>query len=66
MPEKKIIIDIDSKGKIDAETFGIEGTDCLTELDRLLNDLALTTETTKKSEFFKEGTKVDKTIKVEK
>jgi len=64
MAEKKIVIDIDDKGKIKAETFGMEGLDCLNELDKLLKDLALETETTKKPEFFKEGTTVDNTVKV--
>ena len=64
MAEKRIVIDIDDKGGIQAETFGMQGTECLTELDKLLKDLALQTETTKKSEFFKEGTTTDTTIKV--
>lgn len=64
MADKKIVIDIDNKGKINAETFGMEGVDCLIELDKLLKDLALETETTKKPEFFKEGTTVDNTVKV--
>lgn len=66
MAEKKIVIDIDDKGAIKAETFGMQGTECLEELDRLLKDLALQTETTKKPEFFKEGTTVDNTIKAKK
>ncbi len=64
MADKKIVVDIDNKGNIKAETFGMEGTACLAELDKLLKDLALETETTKKPEFFKEGTSVDNTIKV--
>ena len=66
MSEKKIVIDINDKGEINAETFNMEGTECLDELDKILKDLALETETTKKDEFFKNSTKVDNTIKVKK
>ena len=66
MADKKIVIDIDDKGAIKAETFGMQGTECLEELDKLLKDLALQTETVKKAEFFKEGTMVDNTIKTKK
>ena len=44
MKEKKIVIDIDDKGKINAETFGIHGVECLQELDKLLKDIALETK----------------------
>ena len=64
MAEKKIVIDIDESGSINAETFGMYGTECLSELDKLLKDLALESKITKKDEFFKEGTVVDNTIKV--
>ena len=64
MAGKKIVIDINERGKINAETFGIEGAECLTELDKLLKDFALETSTTKKKEFFKEGVSTDNTIKV--
>ena len=66
MPEKKIVIDIDDKGEINAETFNMEGVECLEALDKLLKDLALETDTTKKDEFFKNSTKTDNTIKVKK
>ena len=64
MAEKKIVIDIDNKGSIKAETFGMNGTECLAELDKILKDLALETTTVKKDEFFKEGTTIDNSIKV--
>ena len=63
MADKKIIIDIDDKGSIKAETFGMKGSECLEELDKILKDLALEASTIKKDEFFKEGTTVDNTIK---
>lgn len=66
MPDKKIVIDINEKGEINAETFGMQGTECLEELDKILKDLALQTETVKKDEFFKGETAVDNTIKVKK
>lgn len=66
MPEKKIIVNISDTGEIDAETFNMEGTECLEELDKLLKDLALETTTTKKEDFFRNSTKVYNTIKVKK
>ena len=66
MPEKKIVVNISETGEIDAETFNIEGTECLEELDKLLKDLALEVQTTKKDEFFKNSKKIDNTIKVKK
>ena len=44
MANKKIVIDINDKGEIEAETFGMQGTECLNELDKLLKDLALESE----------------------
>ena len=64
MAEKKIVIDIDDDGSIKAETFGMHGVECLNELDKVLKDLALQSETIKKDEFFKEGTTLDNTLKV--
>ena len=52
MAEKKIVIDIDDKGGILAETFGLIGTECVDELDKLMKDLALSGTTTKKQEFY--------------
>ena len=66
MSEKKIVVNINENGEIDAETFNMEGIECLEELDKLLKDLALETTTTKKEDFFRNSTKVDNTIKVKK
>ena len=66
MPEKKIVVNISDTGEIDAETFNMEGTECLEELDKLLKDLALETKKNKKEDFFRNSTKVDNTIKVKK
>ena len=66
MSEKKIVVNISDTGEIDAETFNMEGTECLEELDRLLKDLALESKTTKKEDFFRNSTKNDNTIKVKK
>ena len=66
MPEKKIVVNISDTGEIDAETFNMEGTECLEELDKLLKDLAIEYKTTKKEHFFRNSTKVDNTIKVKK
>ena len=64
MSEKKIVINIQEDGKINAETFGMVGTECVTELDKLMKDLARTNKRTKKSDYFQEKTTVDNTIKV--
>lgn len=66
MADKRIVIDINDKGEIKAETFGMQGTECLNELDKLLKDLALESETTKKQEFFKEGTTTTNIVKAKK
>ena len=66
MPEKRIVIDISSDGQIEAETFDMQGAECLEELDKLLKDLALETSVTKKDEFFKSGVTSTNTIKVKK
>ena len=34
--EKKIVISIDNTGKCEAETFGVYGSECISELDKLL------------------------------
>ena len=64
MPEKRIVIDIDNQGKIEAETFEMQGAECLEELDKLLKDLALESQVTKKDEFYKNSIATEKTIKI--
>lgn len=61
---KKIVIDIFEDGQIHAETEGMMGTECTTELDRLMKDLARSVSRTKKPEYFKERTTVTSTVKV--
>ena len=62
MAEKKIVINIDDKGNIDAETFGMTGASCIDELDKLMKGLAMSTETTKKDEFFNQGVRGSSTV----
>ena len=38
MEEKKIVVDISEEGTIHAETFGMQGVECVVELDRLMKD----------------------------
>ena len=64
MQEKIIVVNISEDGKIHAETFGMVGTECALELDKLMKDLAMTSSRTKKPEYFKEKTSVDNTVKV--
>ena len=56
MAEKKIVINIDDKGTINAETFGMVGTQCIDELDKLMKDIALLGSGEKKKEFFEQET----------
>lgn len=64
MDEKKIIIQIHEDGHIFAETDGMIGTECVDELDKLMKDIVLSTNRTKKAEFFKEKTSLSNDIKV--
>ena len=66
MSGKKIVIKIHEDGKINAETFGMVGTECALELDKLMKDLARTVTRTKKPEYFQEKTSVDNKVKVNK
>ena len=50
MEEKKIVVEVGKDGKIVAETFGMQGTECMDELDRLMRDLALSVESTRKTD----------------
>ncbi|MDE6667589.1 MAG: hypothetical protein K2K38_04485 [Clostridia bacterium] len=56
MADKKIVIQLDDKGGIKAETFGMVGTECLDELDKLMKGIALSGTTEKKKEFFEQET----------
>ena len=56
MKEYKIKVDIDEAGKISAETFGIEGTECIDELSELLKELGEVEKIKKKPEYYKKVT----------
>lgn len=62
MGEKKIVINIGKDGSMDAETFGMSGTECLDEIDKLMKDLALSGSYQKKKEFYEQKSSVDQTI----
>jgi hypothetical protein len=66
MSGKKIVIKIHEDGKINAETFGMVGTECALELDKLMKDLARTVNRTKKTEYFNEKISVKNKEKVNK
>lgn len=53
MKENKIIVKINENGEIEAETFGMEGVDCVDELNRLMRDVATVTCNIKKPEYYK-------------
>lgn len=57
MAEKKIVIQIDDKGGISAETFGMVGAGCIVQLDKLMKGLALEGTIEKKKEFFEQETR---------
>lgn len=63
MAEKKIIVDIDDMGNISAETFGMTGTECIDELDKLMKDVATSGNCKKKSEYFQQRTQEVCTVK---
>ena len=56
MSEKKIVINVDDMGNVDAETFGMFGTECFDELDKLMKDIALSGTHKKKAEFYQQKT----------
>lgn len=62
---KKILINIHEDGYLKAETFGMQGTECVYELDKLMKGLTNNVSTKKKPEFFKEKTNKDNSIKVQ-
>ena len=66
MAEKKIVVNISNSGSIDAETFGMHGIECVDALDKLLKDLALESNSTKKDDYYNESRVVSNEIKVNK
>jgi biopolymer transport protein ExbD len=56
MPEHKIILTIDENGKITAETEGIKGETCLSELKELLDNQFFIS--TKKTDEFEQTTPI--------
>ena len=56
MEEKKIIIQIDEDGNLKAETFGMYGTECIDEIDKLMKDIARAGSHHKKPEFYEQKT----------
>lgn len=62
MDEKKIVIKIDEDGKLNAETFGMYGTECIDEIDKLMKDIALAGTHHKKQEFYEQKTTSSHTV----
>jgi len=48
------VVKINDQGEIEVETFGIRGPLCVEEINKLIQDIALTVETNKKDEYFME------------
>lgn len=55
MGEEIINIDIDENGEIFIETNGIKGPACTEEVEKLLKELAIVTDTNKSDEYFMEN-----------
>ena len=55
--EEKITVEISEDGEIHAETFGMQGTECTQELDRLMKGLATVRERHRKDDYYKEKVK---------
>lgn len=66
MADKKIVVEIDEEGRIKAETFGMEGIGCVEELTKLMRDIATTTSSEHKPEFYKNKVVSNNTVKVKK
>lgn len=56
MDEKKIVIQIDEDGSLNAETFGMYGTECIDEIDKLMKDIARAGTRHKKLQFYEQKT----------
>lgn len=55
MKETKIIVNIDSDGKISAETKGITGETCVAELENLLKDICNIETIEKTDDYYKKA-----------
>lgn len=64
MNEQIITIKIEEDGKIRAATEGFVGTECTSELDKLMKDLATSVSRKKKEEYFKEKINSQSSLKV--
>ena len=62
MEEKKIVIQIGEDGSLNAETFGMYGTECIDEIDKLMKDIARAGTHHKKSEFYEQKTTAAHTV----
>lgn len=65
MKEYKIKVEIDQEGNISAESFGIEGTDCIEELSALLEEIGAVDKIKKKPEYYKK-VQVKNSLKIRK
>lgn len=52
MPEQRIVVTIDANGKINAETRGVKGEVCVSELQELLGEVADLESITKTDEYY--------------
>ncbi len=62
--DEKIVVNIRNDGSIKAETFGFTGQACVSEVDKLMKDIAKTRQIKKKTEYFQERLKIDNVNKV--
>ena len=66
MKEFNVIVEIDEDGNIKAETKGMDGEICVTELDEILAGLVGERDFKNKPEFYKKAQKINKKIEVKK
>jgi hypothetical protein len=66
MKEKRIVIEIDSKGNVHAETFHMEGIDCVDEIHKLMKDLATLKSNQNKPEYYKNKLSNNEKVKISK
>ncbi len=66
MKEFNVIVEIDEDGNIKAETKGMEGEVCVTELDEMLEGLVGERSFKNKPEFYEKSQRINKKVEIKK
>lgn len=64
MSKRSIVLNIDNNGNMSAETFDMQGTECIAELNKLMRSMATVTSENKKPEYYKGKARISATQKV--